>query len=159
MGRAGLWDPKGWASWTRSAAGSQQPWLTSEFSVFSTLSHLKRHCEPSFLKEDEFCLSGKPPWNHSSYQTTKKTPLLSLPNFEHHLKLHILFGADYSAENRSPLIRIYWWRLIKLLPLFCNKALRAAHCFFLTPWIICRGPGNGHWVVPTYAIKTQCEGL
>lgn len=35
----------------------------------------------------------------------KEKILCFLPYFEHHLKRHILFGTDYSAKSRSPLIR------------------------------------------------------
>lgn len=90
-GVAGVWKPKGWASWTGSAAGSQQSWLTSELSVLSTSSQLKRHYEPSFLKEDEFCLSQKPPWNHSSYQATKKSSAFLLT-------LNIIWSCTFRLE-------------------------------------------------------------
>lgn len=109
-------------------------------SFLSCLPHpSSRDTEPSFLKEDEFCLSEKPRWNHSSYQATKSSAFFLILN----IIWNILFGADYSAKSRSPLIRIYWWRLIKLLPPACNKALWAACWFFLTLWSFVGGLEKG----------------
>lgn len=58
-------------------------------SILSISYQLRRHCEPSLLKENGFCLSEKPLWNHGSRCAVKKKILL----LDHHLKLHILIWS------------------------------------------------------------------
>lgn len=55
--------------WCWNIATLADLWAFS--SVFSISYQPKRCCETSLVKEGGFCLSEKPPWNHSSHHAMK----------------------------------------------------------------------------------------